>query len=390
MTKRINTHDKFINKVYELVGDEYIVLSDYIKSKEKLLIKHNKYGCGHEYRVAPYAFLRGNRCPVCSEIKRIENTKKACSKTHEQFVNEIFNLVGNEYNILSMYINAKTKILMRHNKCKHEWHVDPYSFLSGGKRCPKCQHRSYKKTTEEFKKEIQELVGNEYEVLSEYVTNLYKISMIHNKCGNNYEVAPALFLHGNRCPICSKIATGDKLRKTHDLFLEEVKNLVNDEYSVLSQYTGAHDKIWMKHNICNNSYPVEPNSFLKGNRCPYCRESKGEKYISNILLQHKINSIRQYMFNDCRNILPLPFDFAILNKNKLLCLIEYDGEHHFRPVCFGGMSLEKAKEHFFKMLHNDNIKNNYCKDNNIPLLRIPYWEFDNIEQILINWLSDFL
>jgi len=67
-------------------------------------------------------------------------------------------------------------------------------------------------------------------------------------------------------------------------------------------------------------------------------------------------------------------------------LIEYDGEFHYKPARY---SKDKNKM-LVKLKYqqeNDNIKNIYCKNNNIPLLRIPYWEFKNIETILEEEIS---
>ena len=62
-------------------------------------------------------------------------------------------------------------------------------------------------------------------------------------------------------------------------------------------------------------------------------------------------------------------------------MIEYDGEQHFRPIeYFGGQKkFELQQKH-------DTIKNEYCKNNGIPLLRIPYFKYDNIEEELNNFL----
>lgn len=67
-------------------------------------------------------------------------------------------------------------------------------------------------------------------------------------------------------------------------------------------------------------------------------------------------------------------------------VIEYDGEQHFAPVDFANKGLLWAKGIFQQTVRHDNIKNNYCLTNGINLLRIPYFDFDNIEDILTNHL----
>lgn len=78
------------------------------------------------------------------------------------------------------------------------------------------------------------------------------------------------------------------------------------------------------------------------------------------------------------------FDFAILNDDKSVkFLIEYDGIQHFEPRdAFGG------EEAFNYTLRKDKIKDDYCKNNNIKLIRIPYWELKRIEQILLEKLGE--
>jgi Zn ribbon nucleic-acid-binding protein len=228
------------------------------------------------------------------------------------------------------------------------------------------------KSNEEFIKEIYVLVGNEFIFLEEYKGAKIKIKIKHNVCEDIFYIAPTDFLKGNRCPKCSK-----KKRKNTDIFKQEVSSLVGSEYDVLGEYKNTATKIKMKHNTCENTYKVTPKDFLRGSRCPICKESKGEQTIRKYLQKSNIIFISQYQFEDCRRIYPLPFDFAIFNeKENLLFLIEYDGVFHYENIT--GLDNLKYTQ------GNDKIKNKYCLKNNIDLLRIPYWEFDNIEDILKN------
>jgi len=132
-------------------------------------------------------------------------------KTTEEFKKEVFNLIGDEYTVLGEYIRSQTKILMQHTICKHIWEVQPGAFLSGN-RCPKCSNRGRRpKTTEQFKEDVYNLIGDEYIVLGQYKNNQTKILVLHNECGFEWEVRPNDFLRGNRCPKCSrKISRGEK------------------------------------------------------------------------------------------------------------------------------------------------------------------------------------
>ena len=63
-------------------------------------------------------------------------------------------------------------------------------------------------------------------------------------------------------------------------------------------------------------------------------------------------------------------------------MIEYDGEQHFRPVNFGGISDEQAKKNFEDLKVCDKLKDDFCKDKGYKMIRIGYKEFPNILSIL--------
>ena len=85
-------------------------------------------------------------------------------------------------------------------------------------------------------------------------------------------------------------------------------------------------------------------------------------------------------FTNCRDKKVLPFDFYLPQYN--LC-IEYDGEQHFDIK-----HSFRDEDSFWNTVLHDAIKNSFCEDNNITLLRIPFWEFDNIEDIIKNKIID--
>jgi len=256
------------------------------------------------------------------------------------------------------------------------------AFKNGGNRCPHCVG-SIKKTTEEFKDEIFNLFGNEYEILEDYQNSKVKILVRHNICNFEYRVLPNNILKNHKCPKCM-----NRLTKTTEQFIEEVVNLTGNEYKVLGNYINSKTKILMRHNICNYEYSIIPSNFLRGRRCPFCNESKGEKKIRNFLednnILEKYNSDDlcfqpQYKFYDLLSDRsnPLKFDFVILLENNIQVLIEYDGIQHFKWI--EGMM---TKDDFETIQYHDKLKNEYCNNKHIKLLRIPYWDFDNIEEIL--------
>lgn len=104
-----------------------------------------------------------------------------------------------------------------------------------------------------------------------------------------------------------------------------------------------------------------------------CLQSKGEYLISQILSENNINFEKQKSYDDLRGKSKhgiLRFDFYIIDENYL---IEYDGQHHFKAG--GGWCSE---EHVKETQERDKTKNEYCRKNSIPLIRIPYTHIDNV------------
>lgn len=193
---------------------------------------------------------------------------------------------------------------------------------------------------------------------------------------------------GQRCGECTKNEIKQKFTKSNEQFKNDIHNIHGGDIIVLGEYKNNRSRIKVKCSKCNHQWnPVAV--YLLRSGCPCCNDSKGESLINSILDIKSINNKRQFRFKDCKNKRSLPFDFAIFNNNDLLFLIEYDGEQHFRPVNFGGISDKRTINNFNKLRENDKIKNKYCKDNNILLIRIPYWQFDKIEQILEKWLRKY-
>ena len=86
--------------------------------------------------------------------------------------------------------------------------------------------------------------------------------------------------------------------------------------------------------------------------------------------------------------MPLPFDFALFKDNKLIGLCEYQGEQHYEPVDFANKGIEWAEKQFERNQISDNIKRTYCKDKDIRLLEIPYWEYENAENIILKFIKE--
>jgi very-short-patch-repair endonuclease len=187
--------------------------------------------------------------------------------------------------------------------------------------------------------------------------------------------SPASALQGCGCLLCCKEKIGNSNRKSHQQYIDELK-LINPNIAPIEEYKDALTPILHKCLVCGKEWYVTPANALWGYGCPQCNESHGERQVRLWLEKNNISYEFQMKFEDCKDINPLPFDFYLPNYN---IAIEYDGKQHFEPIeYFGGIiSFERTVKH-------DNIKNEYCKNNGILLLRIPY--FKNVEEELNNFL----
>lgn len=153
-------------------------------------------------------------------------------------------------------------------------------------------------------------------------------------------------------------------------FIKKCCVIHNNKYDYsLVEYNRVADKVDIicpKHGL----FKQKAGAHLRGKGCLLCKESKGELKISMLLNDSNIDYLREFKFDECKNINKLPFDFYLPKYN--LC-IEYDGEMHFKEIeRFGG----KSKLEYYK--NNDNIKNKFCEDYNIKLYRIKFDQ--NIEE----------
>ena len=333
------------------------------------------------------------------QIKK-EGNLLASSLTTEVVSNCLFNKYGDEFEILSEYSHSKESLLVKHTgksfgtnkQCNHVWECT-WSNLKLGRTCPICSEKrsnylKFLNGKRSFYNYLEKASDrDEYVFLESYRGSDTHILVNHKECNTTYKVTPSNFMKDCRCNTCY-VQTQSK---SDDQFKQEVFEAVGTEYTFLEDYSGSKTPIKVRHNTCKHHYPVIPANFLYGGtygcgtRCPKCKASHGEKKISIYLKTMCISYKSEYKLEDCSNVSPLPFDFAVFNNNNLIALIEFDGEQHFKPIKhFGGESKLKLTQ------LNDEIKNNYCKVNSIPLIRIPYTDFDRVELILDDELLPLL
>ena len=306
------------------------------------------------------------------EKKMSKRTNK--KKTHEEFVNELKEKKSN-IKVIGKYQTAKDKIECKCLVCNTHWLATPNKLLLG-RGCPTCGEKKCRNSKrikqDDFINRLKEVNPN-ITPLETYTTLKTKMLFRCNICNNEWQTLPSVVLYGHTCPKCSHKQGGDKWRKSKETFVKEMFN-INPDIEIIGEYINDSTKIECLCKICNTKWETIPNNLLHNSGCPKCKSSKGENKIDNYLSNKNIRFDRQYKFENCKIKRTLPFDFYLPDYNTC---IEYDGELHYKSVDYFGGDIALKNTKF-----RDEIKTQYCKDNNIKLIRIPYWDFDNIEEIL--------
>ena len=289
--------------------------------------------------------------------------------------NEDYELISTEDEIVNEkgFVKTSTKITVWCKNVNHSYKTPRLDGFIRGNRCRECSNDNMKLTYEYVKKYIESLG---YKLISnEYMNARMKLEVECPK-GHRYKVTFDNFKHGYRCPYCCGNV------KYNYIYIKEY--IESFGYKLISnEYIGVFDKLEVE---CpkGHRYKVNFNNFQNGYRCPICNQSSGEQEVSRILEKYNITYIQQYKFRNCVDKNELPFDFYIPLFN---IIIEFDGKQHFEVVNFNNDEEYIALEKFDLIKKHDNIKTQYCKDNNIKLIRIPYWDYKNIEEILVKELN---
>lgn len=197
-------------------------------------------------------------------------------------------------------------------------------------------------------------------------------------CGNITIVKGADLKSGN-----TKSCGCYKIERTKEVCTKSVLNEKFGRLTVIEELEERRNKkrVLLCKCDCGNIIKPTYSDLITGNtKSCGCMSSRGEAKILEILLSNNINFKKQFVFSDLVSSRGgnLRFDFAILKENNDLdYLIEYDGIQHFKYEDKGWQSKDK----YDIQIQNDELKNQYCINNNIKLIRIKYNEEISLERI---------
>ena len=433
-SQRINSNIQFLNNSKQIHGDKYNYdLVEYINSFTNVIIKCNS--CNNIFEQRPFNHIRGNGCNICSKNKKLDTDKfilrsskihgdkynydlvayvnsiskvqikcndcksvffqeaadhmrgrgcKICffnknKRTLSDFISLAYQIHGDKYNYdLVEYVNKRTKIKIFCNSCNLVFEQRPGCHLNG-KGCGICAINNLRGDKNSFIYKAYQIHGNKYNYdLVEYINSISKVQIKCNDCYKIFDQRPACHLAGHGCNVCAIKLVTDKHRSNKEEFIIKANQKHGDKYNYdLVEYVNSISKVQIKCNKCNNIFVQKGSNHLSGAGCPKCNESKGENRVAKYLTDNNIKFAKNKIFKTLKDKSYLKPDFYLSDLNLLT---EYDGEGHYFPVF--GTTPEDKQKNFEDCQRRDKIKNEWAKANNIPLLRIPYWDFDRIEELV--------
>lgn len=369
MSKR-KTREEYIKEL-TVKNPSIKLIGEYINNRTPVTHyceSHNIY-----WDATPSNVLKGKGCRKC----RSEKIGNIFRKSEDQYKQELL-LSNPTIKLVGEYVDANTPIDHYCEIHKIISKITPYNALRGA-GCTQCHSEKIanqlRKTEQEYVAELSvknptvKLIGR-YINSNTPTTHYCEIHQI------TWDTTPFAALQGQGCQLCKNERIGAALRKSEEQYINEL-SIVNPNLILCGKYKNSHTPTLHRCLIHDYEWTTTPSNVLAGHGCPKCKESKGEAQIARWLKQYEIINIPQKRFLDCSDIKPLPFDFYIQSLN--IC-IEYQGEQHYRPVNFGGISDEEAYNNFLITQSHDEIKRNYCLKNNIELICVPY--FENVDEYL--------
>ena len=380
------------NKGYQFthIGDPFVVKAEDVHPNSSIYINVKCDHCGEVFLQQYYYYTKtqkknGTECVRC---KGKYNAIRSLKKRQEKYYDKALDICERRgYEIISQpsdYANYSSVIIYRCQK--HGVKQARWSNFIRGFGCDECGNETIADKNRLPISQLLKVVENKNasELLNpdDYINNqTSNLCFKCNKCGRKFYTSLVSFNESaGFCKQCAMDIVSEKTRKS----VEEVVSIIESKNNniILNpyDYKNAHtNNLQVKCGSCDNIFIQSLSNYQIHNltgKCPDCNEiSYGEYLVAIGLDKDNVKYKRWHKFIDCKDKRCLPFDFYLPDYN---ILIEFDGPHHTEPI-YGEERFKITKLH-------DAMKDWYCKWNNINLLRIPYWERDNIEQILVDYL----
>jgi hypothetical protein len=323
-------------------------VDEHIKASAKIRYRCTNLDCNEIAWIAPTT-LKGRKdgCSKCSGCKKLAFEEINKILEHKQII------------LLQEVSNTDAIGDFKHLKCGYEWKatVDGVIRVSG---CPFCAGNL------KLSNEIidNKLIGTTTKRIGNYINIDTPIDFQCLDCGHIRCVAPNGVL--NQYTSCRKCY--GTLLLTKDEVIAKIKEF-NKNIVLIGEYINCYTNAEFACLKCDHHWLARPSHIMSGTSgCPNCK-NKNEARIQEWLIEKTIDftrhiSLKKITSSSTRKII---VDFYIPSSN---IIIEYNGGQHYKPVQFGGMSIDKAQKQFAKQQERDQFLEQFCKDNNIKLVWI--------------------
>ncbi|MDD4779018.1 MAG: hypothetical protein PHT02_00245 [Tissierellia bacterium] len=354
-----------------------LISGEYINNSTKLEIQCS---CNKIFKNSFNEFCN-KRYYVCPEC--IKNIKSGKLSLDYNYVKEYIENNSDCILLSDNYKNYSSKLLLR-CKCSNEFEVSFANFIKGKISCNLCSNLQRKINKLYSFEKVKGVFNNKGLILDD--SQIYENSL-HHLLAYTIEGYKIYIKYGN----LNKTNNFNPFSKYNPYTIENIQKYLDlnlSGYKIISKkYKNAQEKLEFMctqgHDFC-----LSWNQIQQGLKCIVCigTRSTGEDCIEEYLIKNNIIYQREHKFKNCKYKHLLSFDFVTKNCEKYIA-IEYQGEHHYKPIRYGGISEKLAIEKYETQISKDQIKRDYCKANNIKLIEIPYWDYNNIKLILLKELN---
>ena len=376
--------ENYIQYIHNHFKDIVVDKFDYKEGNSKIYYHCTKHlDLGQQETLAKHIMKPTKKfmCKRCAQ----EYTGE-CNKLDENDIKQYLSNYNCDYINSDFLEGGKRRVMFKCNHHPEKIQYRPYSAIKiSNTPCLYCNKEIARHSR---LGDIDDIINSVYfneekiELLGLYIDDSTKMLCQCNYCNHQWYATPNKLKQGRGCPNCAHIATRNRCRKNQE---EAARDLFNryPDIKIIGKYINSRTPLEFKCVKCGTEWVTNYVNVYSGHTgCPLCRSSVGEFNIANHLDKNKVYYIRQFSFKDCKNEEPLRFDFYLPKYN---CVIEFQGEQHFFPVNFSGnWSKEELDAQFKYTLLRDKIKRDYCNEQGIRMVEIPYWDKNNVELYLEN------
>ena len=256
----INTDIDYVleQDFFYMINDKYDLISDY---NENLVIL-KCLSCKTPFLSTPFRITSGWGCPCCDS-----------KLGDEKLFKRLFDIESaGEYTLLSDFKGLESEIEVKHEPCNKTYKINVNEFLN--------EHRKCKCTCKVNYDIIAKKIASTGEFKLQHFTSVNEpISVYHNKCNNLSSTYYNRFIKHFYCPNCNNI---DMTKWT---FINEMHDLVGDNYTLVGEYIDINTKVTIKHNTCEHTNTYIPKQFLNGMRCNKCKPLINKKDFIKLIFE---------------------------------------------------------------------------------------------------------